>query len=111
MNKYYDVVCFGFGAVTRYLIKFFPNFYFLIISNSCTESVPNAQIVNYSKFFKNIDSYVYSNVIFSTRLDVLNMESQELIFGSEELWGNLRQSKILLLSSVSNIRFWQAYSY
>ena len=101
MNKSYDLVCIGFGPVTRQLLRYFPNLEVLIVSDNCSELFPNARVIPYSKFSNTINEISFSNVIVSIRLDFEGADSHELLLQSDDFWEYMPRCRVIVLSSVS----------
>jgi len=101
MKKSYDLVCIGFGSVTRQLLRYFPNLEILIVSDNCSEFFPKAKVVSYSEFSDLINEISFANVIVSIRLEFLGTESHDFIVRNEDFWDYLHRCRVLVLSSVS----------
>jgi hypothetical protein len=101
MKKTYDLVCIGFGPVTRNLLSYFPDLEILIVSESCSEHFPKVEVVSYSKFSNLINKISFSNVIVSIRLEFLGAKSYEFLLRNNSFWEYLQSCRVIVLSSVS----------
>jgi len=101
MKTSYDLVCIGFGPVTRQLLRYFPNLEILIVSDNCSELFPKAKVVSYSEFSNLINKISFANVIVSIRLEYLGTQSHEFIVQNEDFWNYLHRCRVIVLSSVS----------
>lgn len=101
MIKSYDLVCIGFGPVTRQLLRYFPHLEVLIVSDNCSELFPNARVMTYSKFSNTINEISFSNVIISIRLDFVGADSHEFLLQSDDFWECMHRCRVIVLSSVS----------
>lgn len=97
----YDLVCIGFGPVTRQLLRYFPSLEILIVSDNCSELFPKAKVVSYSEFSDLINEISFANVIVSIRLEYLGTESHGFIVQNEHFWNYLHRCRVIVLSSVS----------
>lgn len=101
MNKSYDLVCIGFGPVTRQLLRYFPDLEILIVSDNCSEFFPKAKVMPYSIFSKMINEISFSNVIVSIRLELLGTDSHEFLLRNDDFWEYMHRCRVIVLSSVS----------
>lgn len=101
MKKYYDIICLGYGPVTRQLIEYFTEYNFLIVSDRQNIELQNAKSVTYSKFALLIKNLSFTHVIVTIRLEFLSAETLNYVTHDREFWEFMCKCKVIVLSSVS----------
>lgn len=101
MKKHYELICIGYGPVTREILKFLSGLNILVVSNRCADKFPNVDVVKYSEFVESFRQIPPTNVVVSMRLESLESGFRELLLYDSVLWEYLRKSRIIFLSSVS----------